>query len=753
MRITKSMASLLTLGLSLFAVTSAQAQRASQTILEEVLVTAQKKSTAQEVQDTSLAITAYGGDQLEALKIRDLKGLSYSMPNVALEDVGTTRGTANFSIRGLGINSSIPSIDPTVGVFIDGMYLGTNGGVVLDMFDLEGIEVLRGPQGVLFGRNVTGGAVLVRTRLPANEFSASAKFAVETGLNRFYSASVSGPMVDGVLSGKLAVYLNEDEGWHDNEFGDDSHGDARTRLIRPVFVITPDDHSEIILRFERGDAEGDGPAGQNRAVFDRDDFKFSINETGYYDNAWNQAIIEYTRDVNFLEGRITNIAGWRTYDSEGVSDIDASESTQFHAGFKSQQEQFSNEFRFNGRIGQNIDLTTGLYYFNQEVKYQENRQILTGPTFFGGPFGYFYGGGIQDHDTWGAFASLDFLLTESLTTTVGLRFSKERKDAKVKTLGRFVTVPSVGTFFVPDSFGPSMRPDNVPAGQCDVIGGNCAYDFRDGKSWSNVTPKVGITWTPNDQTQVYSFLTRGFRSGGYNLRNTDPAFSPGPFDEETQNSFEVGVKYDTPDNRGRLNVAAFYNQIKDMQRELNFPSNVAAVNQVVRNTADAEIMGVELEGRYAVLPNLVVNLALGYVEGEYREVKFDINQDGRVDHQDGELDLPRLAPLTGSLGVIYDQDIGDIGFMTAQASYSHRDESAFTDDNLGTLNDANMVDATIAFSPNSEAWTVSIYGKNLRDEATEGGDTQLPDVFGLNRTFSPLNKGRVIGAEFKIKLD
>lgn len=750
MRITKSMASLLTLGLSLLAVTSAQAQRASQTILEEVLVTAQKKSTAQEVQDTSLAITAYGGDQLEALKIRDLKGLSYSMPNVALEDVGTTRGTANFSIRGLGINSSIPSIDPTVGVFVDGMYLGINGGVVFDMFDLEGIEVLRGPQGVLFGRNVTGGAVLVRTKLPANEFSASAKFAVETGLNRFYSASVSGPMVDGVLSGKLAVYLNEDEGWHDNEFGDDSHGDARTRLIRPVFVITPDDHSEIILRFEHGDAEGDGPAGQNRGKFDRDDFKFAINETGFYDNAWNQAIVEYNRDVNFLEGRITNIAGWRTYNSEGLSDIDADPATLFHAGFETQQEQFSNEFRFNGRLSDTLEFTTGLYFFQQEIKYQENRLVFatvpTGaPPPFPPTFSLFvnqYGGGIQDHESYGAFASVDYFLSEELTLTAGLRFTREEKDVKIKTLS---VVPG------------NNQPTFIPPGQCDVIGGNCAYDFRDDKTWSNVTPKLGVTWTPNDQTQVYSFLTRGFRGGGYNLRNTDSRFPPGPFDEETQNSFEIGMKYDTPDNRGRLNVAAFYNQIKDLQREVNLASAGSGVVQIVRNTADAEIMGVELEGRYAVLSNLVVNLALGYVEGEYREVKFDLNNDGVVNHQDGELDLPRLAPLTGSLGVIYDQDIGDLGFITAQASYSHRDEAAFTDSNFGTLNDANIVDATVSFSPNSEAWTASIYGKNLRDEATAGGDTQLPfDANGTGpnvTTFSPLNKGRVIGAEFRIKLD
>ncbi len=720
--------------------TLAHAQRASEALLEEVLVTAQKKSSAEEIQDTPIAITAYGADQLEALKVRDLKSLSYSMPNVALEDVGTTKGVANFSIRGLGINSSIPSIDPTVGVFVDGMYLGINGGVVFDMFDLAGVEVLRGPQGVLFGRNVTGGAVLVRTKLPGDEFEASAKYAVETGLNQYYAASVSGPMVEGVLSAKLSVYMNEDEGWFENEAGDDSHGDARTRLIRPVFVVTPDDYTEIILRYEHGEAEGDGPAAQNRAFWDRDDFKFAINEKGEYDNSWDQAIVEVNRDVNFLEGRFTNILGWREYNNTGVSDIDATTSTLFHAGFETQQEQVSNEFRFNGQLGNATYLTTGLYYFQQEVKYQENRLV-----FAGAPFNTLvnqYGGGIQDHDTWGVFASLDFDVSETLTLTAGLRYSEEEKEVKIRSL---VLSTTPGT----------NNPRNIPAGQCDVIGGNCAYDFTVAsgdpakEDWSNITPKLGFSWQADELTKVYGFYTKGFRSGGYNLRNTSPTTPPGPFDEEKQSSVEFGVKHDTADNRGRLNVAVFYNEVKDMQREINLSDPISGVVQVIQNTADAEIWGVEVEGRYAVMPNLIVNLALGYTEGEYTDVKFDLNGDGTLNDKDEALDLPRLAPFTGSLALIHDQDVGDFGFITSQISYSHRDESAYTDNNRGTLNDANMVDASVALTPNSGDWTVSIYGKNLRDEATEGGDTQLP--FAAGATFSPLNKGRVVGAEFKYR--
>ena len=142
-------------------------------LLEEITVTARKREESS--QEVPLAITAFNSAQIEALKVRDLTNMSVGMPNVALDDIGTTRGSANFSIRGLGINSSIASIDPTVGLFLDGVYLGNNVGVIFDMFDVESVEVLRGPQGILFGRNVTGGAILLNTKKPGDQFEASAR--------------------------------------------------------------------------------------------------------------------------------------------------------------------------------------------------------------------------------------------------------------------------------------------------------------------------------------------------------------------------------------------------------------------------------------------------------------------------------------------------------------------------------------------------------------------------------------------------
>ena len=205
-----------------------------------IVVTGTKTQNAENVQDVPLAVTAFNAESLDALKVRDVQGLTYSAPNVSLDQIGTSRGTANFSIRGLGINSSIPSIDPTVGVFVDGVYLGFNGGVVFDLFDLESVEILRGPQGILFGRNTTGGAVLINTGNPTDYLTGKFRAAVDGplvdggrgGANYTVSGVISGPIVEDTLLFKLGGYYNKDEGYFTNLFDGSNHGKAETKILR-----------------------------------------------------------------------------------------------------------------------------------------------------------------------------------------------------------------------------------------------------------------------------------------------------------------------------------------------------------------------------------------------------------------------------------------------------------------------------------------------------------------------------------------
>jgi iron complex outermembrane receptor protein len=560
--------------------------------MQEVVVTATKKEHAENVQDVPLAVTAFGSKQLEALNFQNLTSLSYAIPNVQLENVRTTAATANFSIRGLGINSSIPSIDPTVGIFVDGVYMGINAGVLFDNFDIDSIEVLRGPQGVLFGRNVTGGAVVLRTKAPSNTLEIAGHVAVEEDPNYIADASISGPIVPGVLSGKLALYHNDDRGWLKNKFDNSRFGEAKQTIVRPVLRWTPICELDLTLRFEHGQATGDGPAGQNHALFSRDSFDFAINEPGFTDSKWNQAFLETNLAVAFGEGKITNIFGWRKYESTAAGDIDSTPAFAFHAQFATNQDQRSEELRYAGTFGP-AEVTTGVYYFQQNILYIERRLLAGGAVDR-------TGGGDGDFSTWGAFAATDWSLTHSVKLNAGLRFTHEKKSADVAT---------------------------VRAGGGSVVTKSIVPDFIDSHDWNDVSPRVGFQWLPAERSQVYGYWAKGFRSGGYNFRNTDPGVQPGPFDSERQSSFEVGLKQDFADGRARVNLAAFHNKIKGIQREINTPGALG-VTQIIRNVGDATIQGGELEARLRVTQDLVLSLQGGYTHGKYDSVKFDLNGTG-----------------------------------------------------------------------------------------------------------------------------
>jgi outer membrane receptor protein involved in Fe transport len=185
---------------------------------------------------------------------------------VTFADVGTIPGYANFTIRGVGINTSIPSVEPAVGVFVDGIYLGMSAGAVLDLFDVEDVEILRGPQATLFGRNTTGGAVLINTRRPGDTFSVRGRASVETGLQETFGFSVEGPIADR-LKAKVVAYYNNDAGWFKNQFDGQSFGATHTSFVRPTIVWSPTQDVDATLIYERGATRGNGAVVQNPAYF------------------------------------------------------------------------------------------------------------------------------------------------------------------------------------------------------------------------------------------------------------------------------------------------------------------------------------------------------------------------------------------------------------------------------------------------------------------------------------------------------
>ncbi|GAM98105.1 hypothetical protein U91I_01736 [alpha proteobacterium U9-1i] len=704
---------------------------------DEIIVTATKRGEAR-AQDLPLAMNAFGESELARRNVEDLQSLSYTLPNVQFEDIGTARGIANFAVRGVGVNSSIASVDPAVGLFVDGIYYGVNAGAITDGFDVEAIEVLRGPQGTLYGRNVTGGAVLVRTLAPTDVFEARARLAAETGLNVIAEAAISGPIAPSLLSGRLAVLRSEDDGWFENDFDGAQFGASETNAWRGSLRLTPNPDLEFLLRLEQGYSDGDGPIGQNHALFSRHSFDFSINNPGYAGTDWEQATLETNWSVGFGDGVITNITGWRSVEVPWAADIDSTPAFVFHTRVLNEQSQFSEELRYAGTFGA-LGVTAGLYYLEQDLLYIDERNFSPAFRRTGGGQGHF--------NTWAAFANTDWQATDTVTLSAGLRYTREEKDSNISRVRRAID----------DLDGPAV---NVPGE--GVAGGDIdarTLNFSDApfrQEWDDLSPRVGVQWRPSADTNLYASWARAFRGGGANFRTSSLGLAPRAYDPEQQSTFEIGLKQDFASGRGRVNMALFHNSIENMQRETNLADPISGVQQVVLNAGDAIIYGGEIEARFAVTERFTASAHAGYVHGAYDTVSADLNGDGLVNPADLALEIPRLAPWSYGVEFAYDHPVAG-GAVSARLAYNHRDPAFYNDTNFGRLAEVDVIDANLSYSPEGARWSFAVYGENLTDDPTWGGDTTLPSTAafgfsgGARPTFSPLNKGRVIGAEVRVR--
>ena len=693
--------------------------------IDSIVVTATKKQTGEDVQDVPIAMTAFGEKQLDDLNYRNLESLSFTVPNVQLEPIGSAAGHQNFSIRGLSITSSIPSLDPPVGVFVDGIYQGFGGGVVLDSFDLEAVEILRGPQGVLFGRNVTGGAIIVRTRRPSFETAGEAGARIETGLQYTFDGSITGALIDDKLAGKMAIYANRDEGYFRNLVTGNKFSPSDTWIARPSLLYSANDNLEILMRAEIGDRDGAGAVYQNTGAYDRDSFDIGVDEEGESRQRWVSASMEVNLDVPFGDGVITNIFGFRDYESFDFFDVDGFDASTFNAVFDTEQRQISNELRYSGRFDF-VELTAGLYYFDQDINYVEERFLFGATTPISG-------GGVQDQYTFGAFGAADVAVIEPLTLNLGVRYTKEKKDVQIS---------------------------RIRDGGCNEARTACAFTFADDETWNNVSPRAGLQYEPSPNLQFFGYWAQGFRSGGYNLRLTSDLASPGPVDSEKQNSYEAGFKADLLDGTLRLNASAFRNKIIGVQREIT-QVTIAGPSQRLTNVGDVIIKGFEGELQYSPLEGLVFSAFGGHLDAEFSKIDFDLTGDSVIDDADFALEPPRTAPWTYGFGANYQTELTGGWSLTGNINFSHRDEVFATDSNNAVLWAVDNLDMNIAVGPASGAWQIAFYGLNMLNESTFAGNAAYPDIpeFGGDGPAGPRpspdggtqKKGRILGGELRFR--
>lgn len=681
----------------------------------DIVVTATKQANVR-AQAVPLAISAFGSAALAERNVRTFDDLSNVVPNTQMTDATATKANVSFSIRGLGTNNAAASVEPQVGLFIDGVYVGTQLGAFVDTFDLEAVEILRGPQGVLFGKNVTGGAVVLRTTAPKDALYVDARASVESRTTYTGSAVLSGPLAEN-LSVKVAGYYSKDDGYLRDISTGKGDGGGRTWIGRGALRYHPGDF-DTILRYERGSFKTDQGSGlQNTPLFDNGTlgkFEVASSDVSFGRLKWQNATWESNLHVGFGDGIITNVFGWRTVKYDALSDLDGTVADLFTNNTRFKQHQFSNEIRYAGKFG-NLDISGGLYYFKQDYRYAEQRRALGSPTSVGG---------IAHNNALGAFLAADWHATDTFTINLGGRYTRERK--KIRSAAVKVNGCDLNTVF---------------SGQLV-----CNFDFAGAKTFPAFIPKVGFQWKPEPRMQVYGSWTIGLRSGGFAVRRNTVA-GGGPYDDEKNYALEAGIKTDLADGRVRLNAAAYRMAVHNLQRDILQPDPVLGQLSKTANVANAVFQGVEIETVVKLVRGLTLDGSLGITDGRYTKVTADISGDGLVNSVDLNLPIVRVVPWSYSIGATYEHDIGE-GVATARLSFGHKDKQLFSDNGTFYMSPQNRLDGTLKYEIGN--FSASIYGKNLLNKRFIVEGAILPAAFGGGHR--RIDKGRVIGASLGFQL-
>ena len=705
-----------------------KARGAAGIMLEEVMVTAQKRAEGQDVQRIPLAVTAFTSEMLEVASVESVTDLGATAPNVYFAPNSFTPNVPDMSIRGQGTQSSIPSDDPAVGIFVDGVVLGMLNGANLDMFDVESAEVLRGPQGTLFGRNVTAGALLLRTKRASFVPSANAKLTV--GSNGQLDAIFTGtaPLIGESLAGKVALFYQSTDGNFDNvntiapifpvvlgrnvKLKKDL-GESESFYVRPSLRWVPTPELTIDLIAEYGEVDGENGLGVkgiqniagNAGLPDFNNNKqVSHSNNGINELTTKSVTIDATYDT--AKGQWAWVTGYRAVDAFNLVEVDGGALDIFQVALDPENEQWSQEIRWSGRpfSSEAIEATIGGYYFTQDVSYREGRHILASlrPT----PLRQGLGGDI-DHSTWAAFGRLSWGPSERWLLNAGLRYTSEEKSTR-------------------QSLGANCNPLDFAA---------CNFGIRGSQDWSSVGGELSAQYFVSDDVQFYASYSRGFRSGGYNLRNAAATVDPA-YDEEVVDSYEVGVKSDLFD-RLRVNVALYRAVYDDLQRTVLLSDG----SQRIENSGKATVDGLEIEANWLVSEVFAVGLSYGFLDGGYDEldpsalngVNATRAASGLGALTTSQFDLARVPQSTAALSFTLDQPLNNSGVISYRLAGSYRDSFATNDAN--TLYAPSSIDlsANITYRPPSDRWSLSLWGKNILDETIviAGSDISFFDVLSI----------------------
>ena len=700
---------------------------------QDIIVTARR--TSENLQRVPGSVSAFNAQALDRIQATDTTGLQGAVPNLNIVQGRGSSDATNIYIRGIGQPDALQTFDPAVGFYVDGVYYSRIRGTQLDLLDLERVEVLRGPQGTLYGKNTIGGAISIVTQRPGNEWHGSLTATVGNYGEFDLRGSVSGPISDTVSIGLAALHA-EHGNYVDDPVLDRGYNNKNTEAYRARLAFTPSSRFrlDIIGDYTRDDAHLNvgQPLNPLTDLFglplltlptNPQDYDFTGRTTPSLPNSTKLRHWGLSANMSYdLTDALTlrSITAYRELKTDDYIDIDA---TQLQVGdvfVGVDQNQFSQEFQLNYRSGP-VQAVAGLYYLREHiVSHQEAfandliGPVLGNPTFLRT---------IDDRlvtDSYAAYINASYEIVPSLRLSLGARYTHENKDY-FRTTSTFSSSPLL-TSAAPFVYAPE-------------------------DSWDNFSPMASLDYQIGRNAMIYARVARGFKSGGFNGRSNSLAEAT-EYDPETVTSYEAGIR-STIAGQLRLNLTGFYNNYRNFQARVagtDLDSNgLPSPTLGVINAGVLHISGVELETSWTPIRGLLIDGQIGYLDANYKV--FD---DNRFPNGSRAFQTPAFAPhWTMRFGGQYEADLGSSGHLIFGGQARYRSTQALAIDNtlivggVGTTTRIDglfqggywLFDARVEWQSPNRRFSLGLYGQNLSDEVYKTDGQEFSSIGNIRTAY------------------
>lgn len=722
-------------------------------MLEEVIVTAQKR--AESLQDVPIAVSVVSGQEIRSAGVRNLQDLSTTVPNLYIAE--SFVGDSMF-VRGIGSGQNNLGFEQTVGQVLDGFFYGRSRFSRVSFLDVERVEVLKGPQGALIGKNTTAGAINITSAKPTSEFEAwiSPTWEFEAGEGLSLEGAVSGSISEK-LRGRVAFSYIDRDGFIKNTTTGEDDVSADDLVARASIAWDVSENVELLFQYQYGELDHEGGNNQYSAcnktgqqvptapvtvnftsIFTNitpDDCKANYTRTG---TAAKRGVNEEGKETNFDtyaltlnwelgDHVLTSLTGYAAYDYRDLQDGDRTSVDLVTVDtfgtlpeFGEDYEQWSQELRLTSPIGDTFDYIVGLYYQEkeQETDYIVHFANIAGLAVSRNTFTK------EEGSTYAAFGQVTYHLNENWGLTFGGRYTYEEKEA------HSVQIPTELYTLTPSACA-------LP------VAGSCfRHDIKDDFDEDDFSPVLSVQWRPNDDAMYYASLKRGFKAGGYDhLLVSNQATDPNImdrfiFDGEDVISYELGTKLTLADGAAQLNAAVFFSEFDDLQ--LGGFLNSTEVINTVTNAGSAISQGFEFDLRWRATEQLTLFAALAYLDSKYDEYEnapcFTLQSAGCVNgRQDlSEKKLQFASDWKGTLSAEYQWTLPGGLLLTGFAQLSYVDRfplQADLDPNLWQ-GSYTKVDARLTLANEDDRWELSVIGRNLGDKLTANYGDDVPGQAG-----------------------